>query len=233
MLSRLFCSTVVLVALLVAGGVARAVDASSPFLAPVPAGAAVAATEGAPLELKGIMQARDGYRYSIFNPSKRTSTWSQLNDASGEFVVKSHDVDKDTVTVEYQGRSFTLGLKAGKVQSGGPAGNAPQMAGGGGGGFQAQAVVNPTPADESRRLEAVADEVRRRRAAREATAQMMAGPPGAPAGAPSASPMTPPLAPSGAPVITSGYPPPPVQQAAPQGLQQPNRRTRNRNGQQP
>jgi hypothetical protein len=83
--------------------------------------------------------------------------------------------------VEYQGRTLRLVLKAAKVASAGPvmgvvAGNPSAVT--------QSVVLNPTPADEQRRLDAVAAEVRRRRQEREKAAQeAQASPNGPGAGA--------------------------------------------------
>jgi hypothetical protein len=105
-------------------------------------------------------------------------------------VVKQHDAAQDTLTIEHQGRPHTLALRRAKVVSAGsapammpqppmapppPSNVAPAVT--------QSVVLNPSPADEQRRLEAVAAEVARRRALREqATQQVSQGvpPPGAP-----------------------------------------------------
>lgn len=139
---------------------------ANPFAPSASANAPSAATADAPLELRGIMGEGDDYMFSIFDSAKKTSVWARLNEPGREFVVKTFDAARDSITVENQGRTLTLALKAAKVLA------APAMAmrqnptpvGG-------PVVLNPTPADEQRRLEAVATEVRRRRAMREQAAQ--------------------------------------------------------------
>jgi hypothetical protein len=81
------------------------------------------------------------------------------------------------VTIDYQGRPLTLAQHVAKVAS---AGNAQAMANlppSGGPPMPAaitnSVVVNPTPADEQRRLDAVAAEVARRRALREQASQQV------------------------------------------------------------
>jgi hypothetical protein len=144
---------------------------SSPFLPnPAAGGAAGAAAENEPLELHGIMPTADGLRFCIFDAAKKTSRWVGLNDAAGgaPYVVKSADPDRDTVTVLNGGRLMTLSLRKPKVQSF-AAGN-PAILGALPPGVST--VLNPTPADEQRRLQAIAAEVRRRRLAREAADRM-------------------------------------------------------------
>jgi hypothetical protein len=70
------------------------------------------------------------------------------------------------VTVDYKGSPVKLTLRTPKVASAGLAGN-PAIASNP---MTLAPVLNPTPADEQRRLEAVASEVRRRRLERERAA---------------------------------------------------------------
>jgi citrate lyase alpha subunit len=84
--------------------------------------------------------------------------------------------DRETLVVEHQGRTLTLAQRVSKVVSSGSAvqnmapppvmTNVPPA-------VTQSVVVNPTPADEARRLEAVASEVARRRALREQASQQM------------------------------------------------------------
>ncbi|ACB74201.1 hypothetical protein [Opitutus terrae] len=147
---------------------------SSPFLPPAGQGQ-TAATPDATLELRGIMGTGDDTRFSIYDATKRMSAWKRLNEPGSEFVVRSYDPSRDAVTIDYQGRTLTLTLKTAKVASAplqplpAPALNAPgpgspQPIGG-------PVVLNPTPADEQRRLEAIAAEVNRRRMIRQQALQ--------------------------------------------------------------
>ena len=120
------------------------------------------------------MAAGDGYMFSIYDSTNKNSAWIRLNQTGNPFVVRSHDETRDSVTVEHQGRTLTLALRTAKVASapinqpqpvqpnGGPA--APQPIGG-------PVVLNPSPADEQRRLEAIAAEVNRRRMIRQQALQ--------------------------------------------------------------
>ena len=154
---------------LVLGLVLRAADAPasvSPFLPAASANAAAAATADSPLELRGIMADGGDYMFSVFDSAKKSSVWARLNEPGREFVIKSHDAARDAITVEHQGRVLTLTLKMAKIASAPAFGPRPTVATPVGG----PVVLNPTPADEQRRLEAVAAEVRRRRALREQAA---------------------------------------------------------------
>ena len=150
---------------------AQDITRESPFGGSATAPAA-APTENAPLELRGIVATTSGYLYGIFDPTKRLSSWVRMNDSGADFVVRAHDESADTITVEFQGRSMTLGLKAAKVESLGPA-PVPMQPGPRSNGA-APVALNPSPADEARRLEGVAAEVRRRRMLRQQAAQQAA-----------------------------------------------------------
>ncbi len=140
--------------------------ANSPFLPAASAGAAVV-TEGAAIELRGVMETRDGLSFCIFDPAKKVSTWTRINQKGYDFQVKSYDAGHETVAVDYGGRTITLAMRAVKVASSGqasaPLPGMPTMPSA----VTQSVVLNPTPADEQARLEAVATEVRRRRALRE------------------------------------------------------------------
>jgi len=157
----------------------------SPFLPPQSAGAGNTPAADAPLEFGGYLDTGEGrlYRISVKDPAHKAAIWVKLNERNPDLdvIVKQHDDDQQTLTVEHQGKTLTLAEKKAKVVSSGsgappmpppprPPQNVPPAV--------TQAVVlNPTPADEQRRLEAVAAEVARRRALREQAAQQVAQPP--------------------------------------------------------
>jgi hypothetical protein len=134
---------------------------TSPFLPP--ASAAATPAENTPLELRGIMVDEGGYRFSVFDPVRHTGTWARLNEAGHDFVIRGHDVARDIVTLDYQGRVLTLPLRTAKVV------NAPAVpvAANAGPGQNPPVVLNPTPADEVARFNRVKEEIARRRALRE------------------------------------------------------------------
>ena len=156
------------------------IAAKSPFMPPQSA-AAAGPTAGAPLEYRGYMETAEGRLYRIHDPAKKTGTWVKLNEKNADFdlIAKQHDTDQETLTIEHQGKTLTLAERKPKVVSSGSAAAAmpppiltpaptnvsPAVT---------QAVVlNPTPADEQRRLDAVAAEVARRRALREQASQQL------------------------------------------------------------
>jgi hypothetical protein len=131
------------------------------------------------------MATADGPRFCIFDTVRKTSTWVGLNEKGYDFIVKAQDAraDSDAITVFTQGRTLHLALRSAKVASAmsaaAPVVAVPPTA------ITQTVVVNPTPADEARRLEAVAAEVQRRRQARE---QAMLGAAGAQLAAPATNP---------------------------------------------
>lgn len=184
MLSRpipILCFLTPLAAL--AGGEPRA-EGRSPFMPPssaAPATGGPAAEPAAALEYRGNLDLGDGLQFRLFDPVKKTGVWVRLNERNEELdvVARRYDDEQKALTLEQQGRSLTLTMRVAKVVSGGAPVQAPPPAGG-----QMPAVnvapavtqsvvVNPTPADEQRRLEAVAAEVARRRAIREQAAQQL------------------------------------------------------------
>lgn len=122
-------------------------------------------TADTPIELRGIMQAGDTTMFSIYDPSHRSSTWLKLGETGRDFIVRRYDAKSDTVSVDFQGRTVTLALKTAKVS---PAANVgPAVAAAAPPPPASPAVLNPSPADEQRRLEAIAAEVNRRRQLRQ------------------------------------------------------------------
>jgi hypothetical protein len=153
---------------------------SSPFLARNQPGSAQAGGPTEPVELRGIMSTADGIAVCIYDTAKKTGTWVGLNEPGYDFLVRSADASGDSATVRYQGRDIKLTLRSAKVASSGTG----QAAIAGSPDALSPAVLNPTPGDEQKRLDAVAAEVHRRRQERERAAQA----PGAPGAAPPASP---------------------------------------------
>jgi hypothetical protein len=146
--------------------------ASSPFLPPNLTGSdAPAGGPSGPVELRGIMATSEGSAYCIYDSTKKTSTWVGLNEKGNEFVVRSADAAGDSITVDYQGRNLRLVLRTAKVAS---LGNLPSGGPPGNPALTSSVVFNPTPADEQKRLDAVAAEVRRRRLEREKAFQASA-----------------------------------------------------------
>jgi hypothetical protein len=158
---------------------------SSPFLPPnTPEGGKAGGPVG-PVELRGVMPTSQGvYSYYIYDTAKKTGAWVGLNEPGYSFLVKAAEPEGESVTVNFQGRTMRLTLRTAKVASVAPAGAAGQGGLPGSPAFSSPVALNPTPADEQKRLDAVAAEVRRRRMEREKAAQGAQNGTQAPAGAP-------------------------------------------------
>ncbi len=177
----LFRCAVASLALVVAGRAPAQLAASSPFMPPQASGAG-APTAGAPLEYRGFIETPAGMQYRVYDPVRKAGEWIKINEPNSvlNVVAKQYDEARNTLVVEYQGRAYTLAAREAKVVSAGNAAQAmppppaPMPATAGMAPAVTQSVVvNPSPADEQRRLEAVASEVARRRALREQAAQQM------------------------------------------------------------
>jgi hypothetical protein len=178
-LRRLVFVSVVLLTTVRAGAQLAAI---SPFL-PAQASRGSAPTAGAPLEYRGFSETSEGLRFRVVDPARKAGVWVRLNERDDDLgvVVKQHDADAETVTVEQQGRTFTLALHSSKIVSSGAA--MPNMA-------MVQQSMPPPPlptnnvpaqAIQQAQLEAVAAAVAQRRALREqATQQVNQGVPIAP-----------------------------------------------------
>ncbi|MSU47661.1 MAG: hypothetical protein EXS37_00940 [Opitutus sp.] len=168
------------VALAAAGPAGAQLAAKSPFVAPQ-AAAATAATAGAPLEFRGFIATGEGMQFRVFDPAKKMGAWIKLNERNSEFdvVAKEYNDGAKTLIVEHQGRTLTLAERQAKVVSSGSAAQAmppppmPQPPSNVPAAVTQSVVLNPTPADEQNRLEAVASEVARRRALREQASQQI------------------------------------------------------------
>jgi hypothetical protein len=136
----------------------------SPFLSANSAAAGAAAGPSGPIELRGIMSTPNGASFCIYDTVKKKNTWVGLNEAGYDFIIRASDPATDSVKVDYQGRSMKLTLRAAKVASAGPAGTGPPNVTSQ---VLSSVTTNPTPGDEQKRLDAVAQEVRRRKMERE------------------------------------------------------------------
>jgi hypothetical protein len=150
--------------ILASGSLGADLASSSPFMPANAAASGSAAGPSGPIELRGVMSTPDGEAFCIYDTAKKKDVWVGLNESGHDFVVKSSDTSSDSVSVQYQGRSMKLTLRTAKVASAGLASNPivpPQVSGG------PPIALNPSPADEQKRLDAVAQEVRRRKQERE------------------------------------------------------------------
>ena len=142
----------------------------SPFVLKQAETAAPVVTEGATVEFRGVITTKEGMLFGLYDRTKNLGAWVRQDDKSADFKVSNYDVAGDLVTVDYQGQKFTLPLSSSKIATAAPTPlpvvNNAQPANPG-----TRVASIPVPggrADDQRRLESVAAEVRRRRALRQA-----------------------------------------------------------------
>ena len=82
---------------------------NSPFLPPD--AAARAGQQAAPLELRSILLEDGRYEFSLYDPSRKQSTWVGLDEKGNDFVVTSFDPSREVVGVSLRGHTYTLALK--------------------------------------------------------------------------------------------------------------------------
>ncbi len=156
----------------------------SPFLPPdTPAAVAgSAASQGAPIEFRGVVVIGGRQRFNFFDPARKQSAWVGLAEPGMPYRVTAYDTARERVTVAVGGRVLELALEKTKIASSPPPANvpvvgvAPATPAAAAAPGVAPVVLNPTPADEAKRLEAIAAEVRRRRAQRQQQAGMTPAP---------------------------------------------------------
>ena len=173
LLRRFVCAVL---ALGVAGRAGAQLAANSPFMSPQ--ANAPGPTQGAPLEYRGYMVTSEGTQYVVYDPARKARAFLKVNERDGnlDVLVKQFDASNDMLTIEYQGKTLTLEERKSKIVSSGNAAAMPQPPQGAMNVMPAvtqSVVLNPTPAEEQRRLEAVAAEVSRRRALREQAQQQI------------------------------------------------------------
>lgn len=153
-------------------GLLESLVQDSPFR---PGQGGVSAAEGGsgPFEFRGVVAERDGYLFSVFDPGRREAGWIRLGEPAGAFVARHYDPAADTLTIEHNGRAQTLTLRRAPVQPLAamptaqasppplPTTGAAQPPAGG-------IAPSTTNAQEAQRLQNIADEIRRRRALRQA-----------------------------------------------------------------
>jgi len=161
----------------------RAQTTDSPFL-PAGGAAPVTATDNASLELRGLLVEPTGPLFHLVDLATKKGAWIGLRETGHEFVVTSYQAqpEGDRITVDYRGRTLQLTLAKGKVgtavAAAAPAVTPPGILTPPPNGPISPVVLNPTAADEARRMEAVAAELRRRREQRQLERQKaLANPP--------------------------------------------------------
>lgn len=169
----------------------------SPFTPPGqgPDQAGAAEPQGT-LEFRGMVTDESGTAYSIFDTSTNKGRWVRADDSNASVQVKNFDAASNTLEIEQNGKPVKLPLKRATIQAGqavtAMVPNVP--APGATPGAPGAEARKPDAAADARRLEAVAAEVRRRRALRNASGNRQGQP--APAATPAAPAQTPPAPPA-------------------------------------
>lgn len=146
------------------------------------------------LEFRGMVTDDGGTSYSIFDTSTNKGRWVRAEDANGPVQVKGFDSVNNTLEIEQNGRPVKLPLKRATIQAGQPVtamipATPVHLSNPATPGAPADAR-KPDAGADARRLEAVAAEVRRRRALRNAT-KTQQGQPAPNGAAPAAVPAPP------------------------------------------
>jgi hypothetical protein len=137
----------------------------SPFLPSGSGSVKAGQTDLDSLQLRGLLTTNKGTRYCIFDPSTKRSIWLSVQEANDAFTIESADPKAGIVSVIQQGRRMSLALVDAKVTSTSTSvGASPALT---------RVVLNPTPQDEQRRLQAITEEINRRRQLREQQNQML------------------------------------------------------------
>jgi hypothetical protein len=166
--SRYLLSTSV--ALWVGSTTVAAQVARSPFMrvAPDQVEASVAPLENAELQFCGTFGDGDAKRFLIYNKTLNSSTWLQIGEEGPDALfVDAYNANDAAVTVRQGGQTLNLALQAATITPGAARASAPVQLVGNSSDLVSTVRTNPTQADERARLEAVAAEVRRRRALRQ------------------------------------------------------------------
>lgn len=144
---------------------------NSPF-APV-ASAQAAANTTQPLEYRGYYVQESGKpRFNLYDPATQKSTWVEQDETGQPITIRSYDAANDTVVVDWKGKNLNLTLKRAKVQLAAAkppeviqqAPGAPGQAQPPDGNFPA--VRGPDGKPDPQRMQAVLEEIRRRRSMR-------------------------------------------------------------------
>ena len=143
----------------------------SPFL-PKPTGteAGLVSADNAAVEFRGMIATKDEVLFGLYDRTKQIGAWVGKEQKGADFMVHAFDPGSDTVSFEYQGQKFNLTLASSKVSMAVPTGTLQ---------LPSQPGVNPVvvtalPSGDQGRLEAIASEVRRRRALRQGAASQAA-----------------------------------------------------------
>lgn len=138
---------------------------------------AISAPSDGPLEYVGYIWTADGLEFRLRDRPRKTAAFVRMNERVPDFdaIPRSFDPQSGTLTVEHLGRTFTLPEPKAKVRSAPPpplppAAPMPRTHASMAPAVTRSVVLNPTPAQETIRLQAVAAEIERRRREREKVA---------------------------------------------------------------
>lgn len=125
------------------------------------------------LEFRGMVVDSEGTAYSVFDVTASRGYWLREG-VDGPFRVKSYNAQDSLLEIEQNGNPVKLQMKRATIQAGAPIAATPRPTNnqarpaGATGNNANRPATNADPAADARRLEAVAAEVRRRRALRNA-----------------------------------------------------------------
>tara|TARA_R110002111_G_scaffold186453_1_gene252338 strand:- start:96 stop:662 length:567 start_codon:yes stop_codon:yes gene_type:complete len=156
------------------GVVGSSLDAQvprSPFMRPTASSQAVeqaAPVENAEFQFCGTFGDGAEKRFLIYNKTMNRSTWLKIGEEGPDgLFVDNYSFDNASVVVRQGNQTLNLALQAATITPGAARSAAPVQLAGNSNDLVTTVRANPTPADERQRLEAVAAEVRRRRALRQ------------------------------------------------------------------
>lgn len=133
------------------------------------AGALSTNASGEAFEFRAVLEEGGSKFFSIYETSTRKSNWVELNDPVNGFSVKTYDAAKESITLDYQGRSLTLAIKRAPAVAQVMQPQPPQLQPGTNGGMPT--IANPATsgvptAIDQQRIQQIQEEIRRRRALR-------------------------------------------------------------------
>lgn len=130
----------------------------SPFAPPKDESTGETPADQGVLEFRGMVMEGGETTFSVFDATANKARWLRVGEGDS-FKIKHFDAGTNQLEVEQQGKSLKLLLKRSTIQAGASGVAAPQAGG--------PPNIRPgDPANDTRRLETVAAEVRRRRALR-------------------------------------------------------------------
>ncbi len=139
-----------------------------PPFSPAP-GSAAAKTEAAPetLEFRGLVVDERGTTYSLFDVAAKRSYWVR-EDGKGSIRFKAFDAEECVLEVEQNGQALTLPLKSATIATAAVSPPTPPVRAG----RPVRILSRPAPVSaEGARIMKIAEQVRQRRAERQAAAR--------------------------------------------------------------